>query len=138
MYFLAPAILGRAALLTAGALVPLVYVGTTAENSTFLYLGGALLAGLGVVIVAGIAPMFLPRMGARTLSTIEHLSAYGGVAVFSGLILYDTQKILNHANLAEQGRMQRDPVRESVSLILDVINLFVKMVQVLLLQQRKK
>lgn len=31
MYFLAPAILGRAALLTAGALVPLVYVGTTAE-----------------------------------------------------------------------------------------------------------
>lgn len=61
-----------------------------------------------------------------------------GVAVFSGLILYDTQKILNHATMAERGQLVRDPVRESVSLILDVINLFVKMVQVLMLQQRKK
>ena len=62
MYFLAPAILGRAALLTAGALVPLVYVGTTAENSTFLYLGGALLAGLGVVIVGQSLKSIISRL----------------------------------------------------------------------------
>lgn len=46
-----------------------------------------------------------------------------GVAVFSGFILYDTQKILKHARLAQMGAMVRDPIRESVSLIIDAINL---------------
>lgn len=58
--------------------------------------------------------------------------------MFSGLILYDVSKVLRHARMAEAGQMVRDPVRESVSVILDVINLFVKIVQVLMLQQRKK
>ena len=46
-----------------------------------------------------------------------------GVALFSGFILYDTQKILKHAKMAEQRLIPRDPVRESVSLIIDAINL---------------
>ena len=116
----------------------LTYVGTTAQNETFMYLGGFLMAGLGVVVVSSILPMLMPRMARGTLSMFEHVSAYGGVAVFSGFILYDVSKVLRHARMAEAGQMVRDPVRESVSIILDVINLFVKVVQVLLLQQRKK
>lgn len=138
MFFLNPAILSRAALYTAGAMGGLTYVGVTAQNDTFLYLGGALMAGLGVVIVTSLLPMLMPRMAVGTLSALEHVGAYGGVAVFSGLILYDTSKVLNHARMVERGQMIADPVRESVSIILDVINLFVKIVQVLLLQQRKK
>ena len=39
------------------------------------------------------------------------------------LILFSTQKILQNARMAEQGAMARDPVRESISLELDMINI---------------
>lgn len=138
LFFLNPAILGRAGIYTLGALGGLCYVGVTAKSDQFLYLGGFLMAGLGVVLVSSLAPMLLPRMSMRTMSAMEHVSAYGGVAVFSGFILYDTSKIRKHAALAQRGMMVADPIRESVSLILDAINLFTRIVQVMLLQQRKK
>lgn len=156
LFFVAPALLSRAALYTIGALSGLVYVGATAESTQFLYIGGPLMAGLGVVILTGLAPMILPRMAGRTMSMVEHVSAYGGVAVFSGFVLYDVQKILNHAREVERGLRRADPVAEAVSLALDVVNLcesvlrvrsghklirellVVKILQVLMLQQRKK
>ncbi len=48
------------------------------------------------------------------------------------------QKILHHARLAERGVIQRDAVNESISLELDFINIFVRMVQILGMSQRKK
>ena len=51
--------------------------------------------------------------------------------VFGGFTLYDVQKILHHARLAERGLIKRDVVNESVSLELDFINIFVRMVQIL-------
>ena len=51
--------------------------------------------------------------------------------MFGGFTLYDTQKVLQHARLAEQGVMQRDAVNESVGLELDFLNIFVRMVQIL-------
>lgn len=92
-------------------------------RAKFLYMGGPLMCGLGVLLAASLAPMVMPRMAMATMSRLEMFTAYGGVALFAGMTLYDTQKVLRHAQLAEQGRMPRDPVRESVSLILDAINL---------------
>jgi hypothetical protein len=37
--------------------------------------------------------------------------------------LKSTQKILHHARLAEQGIIARDPMKESISLQLDMINI---------------
>jgi FtsH-binding integral membrane protein len=37
--------------------------------------------------------------------------------------------------MAEQGRMKRDVVNESISLELDFINIFVRLVQILAMQQ---
>ena len=56
----------------------------------------------------------------------------------TGFTLYDTQKILNHARAAERGLMKRDPVNESISLTLDFLNIFIRMVQILGMQQRRK
>ncbi|KAK4047276.1 carnitine O-acetyltransferase yat1 [Microbotryomycetes sp. JL221] len=129
MFFLNPAVLSRAGLYTLGAVGGLSYVGATAKNEQFLWLGGPLMAGLGVLICASLAPMLMPRMSLRTLSTIENVTAYGGVALFSGMILFDVQRVLKTAELAQRGLVTRDPVRQSVSLILDVINLFTRIVQ---------
>ena len=111
------------------------------RNDKYLYMGGPLLAGVTVVALSSLAPMALP-LGMRGLAISEAISLYGGLAVFSGFVLfeyvcpilsslflshlmalYSTQKILQHARLAEEGRMPRDPLKESIGLELDMINI---------------
>ncbi|OAV95737.1 hypothetical protein PTTG_26568 [Puccinia triticina 1-1 BBBD Race 1] len=88
LYFYAPAILSRAALYTVGVVGSLSYVGATAKNDRFLYLGGPLLAGVSVVALSSLAPLVLPVTAARTLMVTKSISLYGGLAVFSGFVLY--------------------------------------------------
>ncbi|KAL5519489.1 hypothetical protein ACEPAH_1172 [Sanghuangporus vaninii] len=112
----------------------LAYVGATAKNETYLYMGGPLLAGLTAVALSSLAPLVLP-LGVRGLSTAEAISLYGGLAVISGFMLFDTQKILAHARAAEAGLVPRDLVEESIALELDFINIFIRIVQILMLSQ---
>jgi len=137
LFFFSPAILSRAALYTCGVVGSLSYVGATATNDKYLYLGGPLLAGVTVVALSSLAPMALP-LGMRGLAIAEGLSLYGGLAVFSAFVLYDTQKILAHARMAERGVIPRDPMKEAISLQLDMINIFIRIVQVLAMQQGRK
>ncbi|KAF5366927.1 hypothetical protein D9757_010829 [Collybiopsis confluens] len=130
LFLFSPAILSRAALYTVGIVGSLSYVGATARNDKFLNIGGPLLAGVTVVALASLAPMALP-LGVRSLAVTEAISLYGGLAVFSGFVLYDTQKILHHARLAEQGLIKPDALKESIGLELDMINIFVRLVQIL-------
>lgn len=129
--FVHPALLARAGLYTVGMMGSIAFVGATAKQEKYLYLGGPLLAGVCVVALSGIAPMVLPATAARTLMWSERLWLYGGLAVFGGFTLYDIQKILYHARLAERGLIQKDVVNESVSLELDFLNIFIRMVQIL-------
>lgn len=130
MFFYHPALLARAGLYTAGIMGSIAFVGATAKQDKYLYLGGPLLAGVAVVALSGLAPMVLP-LGSRALVGAEAISLYGGLAVFAGFTLYDTQKILYHARMARQGMMKRDTVNESISLELDFINIFVRLVTIL-------
>ncbi|KAG5716339.1 Growth hormone-inducible transmembrane protein [Termitomyces sp. T112] len=136
LFFLNPALLSRAALYTCGVVGSISYVGATATTDKYLNWGGPLLAGVTVVALSSLAPMALP-LGLRGLAITEAISLYGGLAVFSGFVLYDTQKILKHGRLAEQGVMKADPMNESVSLQLDMINIFIRLVQILAMNQRK-
>lgn len=129
--FLQPALLARAGLYTVAMMGSIAFVGATAKQEKYLYLGGPLLAGVAVVAVSGFAPLVLPATAVRTLAWSENIWLYGGLAVFGGFTLYDVQKILYHARMAERGLMRRDAVNESISLELDFINIFVRMVQIL-------
>jgi FtsH-binding integral membrane protein len=100
-------------------------------------MGGPLLAGVTVVALSSLAPMALP-IGTRALAITESISLYGGLAVFSGFVLYDTQKILHHARLAERGVIARDPMKEAIGLELDMLNIFVRIVQILTMQGNKR
>ena len=61
----------------------------------------------------------------------ERIWLYGGLAVFGGFTLYDVQKVLRNARLAQAGRARKDVVNESISLELDFLNIFIRMVQIL-------
>lgn len=138
MLFFSPAILARAGLYTVGMMGSIAFVGATAKQEKYLYLGGPLLAGVAIVALSGLAPMVIPATAARTLMWSENIWLYGGLAVFGGFTLYDVQKVLQHARMSERGLIRRDPVNEAVRLELDFINIFVRMVQILAMQQRRK
>ncbi|KAH7886003.1 inhibitor of apoptosis-promoting Bax1-domain-containing protein [Phlebopus sp. FC_14] len=137
LFFLSPAILSRAALYTCGVVGSLSYVGATARNDKYLYMGGPLLAGVTVVALSSLAPMTLP-LGMRGLAIAESVSLYGGLAVFGGFVLYDTQKILQHARMAEMGLVPRDPMKEAISLELDMLNIFIRLVQILAMRSNNR
>lgn len=138
LMFMSPAILARAGLYTIGMMGSIAFVGATAKQEKYLYLGGPLLAGVAIVALSGFAPLVLPATAARTLAVSENIWLYGGLAVFGGFTLYDVQKILHHARMAERGLVRKDVVNESISLELDFINIFIRMVQILGMRNNRK
>jgi FtsH-binding integral membrane protein len=137
LLFLQPAILARAGLYTVGMMGGIAFVGATAKQEQYFWLGAPLMGGLAIVIVSGFAPLVLPVTAVRTLAITENLWLYGGLALFGGFTLYDTQKILHHARLAERGLIVPDVVNDTISLELDFINMFWRMVYILGAQRRK-
>lgn len=138
LLFLNPAILARAGLYTAGIVGALSYVGATAKDGQYLYLGGPLLAGVTCVALASLAPMILPATAVRTLAATEAVSLYGGLAVFGGFILWDTQKVLREAKMVSTGMRPYDPLSSSIGLELDFINIFVRIVQILAVRDQQR
>jgi FtsH-binding integral membrane protein len=129
--FMSPGLLARAGLYTVGMMGSIAFVGATAKQEKYLYLGAPLLAGVVVVALSGFAPLILPATATRSLMWSERIWLYGGLAVFGGFTLYDVQKILHHARMAERGIVKKDVVNESISLELDFLNIFIRMVQIL-------
>ncbi|CAK7198449.1 hypothetical protein SEUCBS139899_001110 [Sporothrix eucalyptigena] len=132
------ALLARAGLYTVAMMGSISLVGATAKQEKYLYLGGPLLAGCAIVLASGLAPLVIPATAVRTLAFTENIWLWGGLAVFGGFTLYDVQKVLHHARLAERGVIKRDPINESISLELDFLNIFIRMVQILMMQQNRR
>lgn len=132
------ALIARAGLYTVAMMGGLSIVGATAREDKYLYIGGPLLAGACVIAASGLAPLVIPATAARSLAIMENVWLYGGLALFGGFTLYDVQKVMHHARLAERGIIKRDPVNESISLELDFLNIFVRLVQILMMQQNRR
>jgi len=131
MCYLGGPILLRAALYTAGIVGGLSTVAVCAPSDKFLYMGGPLAIGLGGVFAASIGSMFLPPttvLGAGLYS----IALYGGLVIFSGFLLYDTQRIVRAAETHSPYSSRRfDPVNASISIYMDTINIFIRMATIL-------
>lgn len=125
------AIVTRAAWYTAGIVGGLSTVAVTAPSDKFLYMGGPLAMGFGAVFMASIGSAFLPpttALGAGLYS----ISLYGGLVLFSGFMLYNTQKIIYKAeNHPRYGVQKYDPINNSIGIYIDTINIFVRIAQIL-------
>ncbi|MCW8108087.1 Bax inhibitor-1/YccA family protein [Alteromonas ponticola] len=91
------------------------YVLTTKKD--FSFLGGFLMVGLVVAIIAGIANIFfaIPAVSLALSAAI--------VFIMSGLILFDTSRIIHGG--------ETNYIRATVSLYLNIYNLFVSMLHLL-------
>lgn len=91
------------------------YALTTRKD--FSYMGGFLMVGLLVAIVASIANIFLgiPALSLTISSAI--------VFIMSGLILFDTSRIINGG--------ETNYIRATVSLYLNIYNLFIHLLHLL-------
>ncbi|OBZ85341.1 Bax inhibitor 1 [Choanephora cucurbitarum] len=113
----------QALLITLGVFIGLTLF-TLQSKWDFSGLAPFLFAGVWILLIAGIVQIFFPFS-----KTIQLAIAVGAVVVFSGYILFDTYLIFNKYSA-------EDYIVASVSLYLDVINLFLRILEVLELSSR--
>ncbi len=119
-----PTILAQTFGITAGTFAVMSAVGyfTKKDLTSFGRLMMMMLVG---VIIASVVNFF---MGSATLYWII---SYVGVAVFVGLIAYDTQKIKQYALLDAEEDRKKGAIMGALALYLDFINLFLMLLRIL-------
>lgn len=131
MAFMGGQLIIRAAWYTAGVVGGLSCVAACAPSDKFLYMGGALGMGLGVVVVSSIGSMFLAPTSALG-SGLYAISVYGGLILFSGFLLYDTQLVMKKAEMHPQFAQQPfDPINSAMGIYMDTINIFIRIATIL-------
>ena len=117
----------RAAAVTGGVVGSLCLVAANSPSDTFLTWAGPLSMGLGAVCISSLGAAFLPSMAAASI--LHQISLYGGLVLFSGFVLFDTSRVVESAKHAPDGKF--DPVGASVSIYMDVINIFIRVAQIM-------
>lgn len=124
-------LLMTAAWYTAGVIGGLSAVAVCAPSDKFMYMGGPLAIGLGVVFASSIGSAFLPATSALGAG-LYSMSMYGGLLLFSGFLLYDTQKIMHRAEAHPQyAPVPYDPINNSISIYADTLNIFIRIAMLL-------
>ncbi|HIJ85664.1 MAG TPA: Bax inhibitor-1/YccA family protein [Magnetococcales bacterium] len=110
-------IVGQAAFLTGVIFVGLSFYAMTTKKD-FSVMGGMLFAGLIVVVVGGLVNLFLHS------SAVAFAISAVGALVFSGFILYETQRL-------KMEPWAISPSVAALSMYLNVVNLFTTLLQIL-------
>lgn len=92
-----------------------------ARRRELLFLGGILSSAVSLLLWLGVASFFFG--GSSAYFAIE---LYGGLLVFIGYVLFDTQMIIERADLGDF-----DYVKHSMDLFVDFIGLFVRLLIIL-------
>ncbi|XP_068155857.1 growth hormone-inducible transmembrane protein [Drosophila tropicalis] len=129
--FLGGPILTKALLYTGGIVGGLSAVAACAPSDKFLYMGGPLAIGLGIVFASSLASMWLPPTTAVGAG-LASMSLYGGLILFSGFLLYDTQRIVKAAEMHPQySSVFYDPINHALAIYMDALNIFIRMAIIL-------
>ncbi|XP_047145303.1 growth hormone-inducible transmembrane protein isoform X1 [Hydra vulgaris] len=137
MILLGGPLVARAAVYTAGTVAGLTLTAACAPNDKFLTWGGPLSLALGGICVASLGGMFLPASSAA-VPVINSLVTYGGLVIFGGFMLYDTQKIIKQAEISTYRGQKYDPINSSIGIYMDTINIFIRILMIMSGNNRKK
>lgn len=86
------------------------------KRRSMLFMGGFLLSGLSTLVWMSLLNMLLGSV------FLFNINVYGGLLLFSGFVIFDTQLIVERADAGDT-----DFVMHALSLFLDFINIFVRM-----------
>ncbi|KAA0154144.1 hypothetical protein FNF29_02764 [Cafeteria roenbergensis] len=131
-----PALVLSAALVTVAIFGTFTFIAMLTSDRPMLYLGGMLMSALGWMFFAG---MINTLLGARTLFMTVEL--FFGLFIFCGFVIFDTQVLLARADekLAAGGRLTTDDAATAaVRLFLDAVNIFVRVLIILIRNSQKK
>ena len=133
----------RAAWYTAGVVGGLSAVAMCAPSDKFLYMGAPLAMGLGVVFVSSMGTFFFPphtALGAGLAS----IAVYGGLVLFSAMLLYNTQRAVKMAETMPYNRLENsfgretpaniypafDPINAQMGMYADILNIFIRIAMI--------
>eukprot|EP01095_Lingulamoeba_sp_RSL-Kostka_P007044 TRINITY_DN221_c4_g1_i1.p1 TRINITY_DN221_c4_g1~~TRINITY_DN221_c4_g1_i1.p1 ORF type:complete len:325 (-),score=67.92 TRINITY_DN221_c4_g1_i1:253-1227(-) len=104
-------------------------VSIAAPNRFFLGYGGILNTGLSLLLIGNL-------FDDLNLINFKNMNLFGGLMIFAGYILYDTSIIFHNAEVLPEEHY--DPINESLSLYLDSLNIFIRLVQLWLIFKKKE
>lgn len=107
-------------------------VAAVAPNDSFLWMRGGLTIGLMAVVGASLGQMFFPAS-----SLLMNVSLYGGLCLFGGFQLYDTQRVAAAAR-ALPPNVRYDALGQSIRLYQNTLNIFIRFVQIFAQQGQSK
>jgi len=98
-----------------------------AQRRTYLYLGGLLGSGLSLLVTLSFLNIFFRS------SLAVSFSIYFGLILFCGFIIFDTQLIVEKADVGHT-----DFVADALNLFLDFVNVFVRLLAILSKKSNKR
>jgi len=129
-----PTIIVTAALLTAVVFATFSAIATLSPNRSLLYIGGTLSSVLGWLAIASLINIFVRS------PLLLRAEVFIGLFVFCGFVAFDTQLLLARATDKVSSGVRLtidDAVHAAVHLFMDLVNLFVRIL-IILLQNSKK
>lgn len=129
-------LVARAACYTGATVAALSLTAACAPDKKFLTWAGPLSLGLGGVFIASIGGMFVGPASAAA-PVIHSIVTYGGLVVFGGFMLYDTQKIIHKAQMTRYDGTRYDPINASMGIYMDTVNIFIRILMILSGNRRK-
>lgn len=111
------------------AVVFLCFTGAAvvAERKSYLFLGGFLSSVLSILLLFSVFSFIIP------LKIEEYVQLYLGLVMFVGYVLFDTQLIIERAYNGST-----DAVSDAVTLFIDFVGIFVRILVALLKNSREK
>jgi FtsH-binding integral membrane protein len=131
--FLDQRIVAQAAAISVGLGGTLTLSAFLAPDRRFLSWEGPLMATLTTLSCASLVACFFPRTAFAY--GVDRASLYGGLVVFSGLLMCSTQRLMEEAE--KQNDAVFDPISSSMNIYLDGLNLFIRILRVMLEKEEK-
>lgn len=103
-------------------------------NKNFLEWKAPLTSALTCMTIASTAALFFP--GSAFAYGVDRVSLYGGLAIFTGLFMESTQRLITEAET--QSEKQFDALKSSMNIYLDGLNIFLRILRILLENQEEK
>lgn len=130
--FLQRTILAQAAMITLGLGSLLTFSAYMAPDKSFLRWEGPLMMALTTLSIASFVASFFRDTAFHY--GVDRMSLYGGLVIFSIYLMVDTQRLMDEAE--NQSDAQYDAINSSMSIYLDMVNIFIRVVRVLAENQK--